>query len=101
MGWVRQQHHSMGRRRRQRGVFFEAVTALALNPPFIALETGYVNRFFAPPMTLPTQPLALTATYLAWLQPRQAGSPAAAPPAPPSEARPAALCRRRYIDILV
>jgi len=52
-------------------------------------------------MTPPTPPLALTATYLALLQPRQAApAPAAASP-PATEARPTAAPRGRYIDILV
>lgn len=53
-------------------------------------------------MTPPTQPLALTATYLALLQPRQAAPTPKAVPAQPTEARPeAALPRGRYVDILV
>ena len=56
-------------------------------------------------MTPPTQPLALTATYLALLQPRpavpalpraSAAAPAAEPPAPA-----ATPTRGRYVDLLV
>jgi hypothetical protein len=52
-------------------------------------------------MMPPTQPLALTATYLALLQPRQAVPAPAAASAPQPEARPGAMTRGRYVDMLV
>jgi hypothetical protein len=52
-------------------------------------------------MTPPTQPLALTATYLALLQPRQSAPAAAATPAPEPPTPAAAAPRGRYVDMLV
>ena len=52
-------------------------------------------------MTPPTQPLALTATYLALLQPRQAAPAPAATLAPEPTAPAAAAPRGRYVDMLV